>query len=197
MSRSSAKRAGFGPLPLCLLAALLAAPAPALALSGTDLVADVCVATLPQFDDAAGRMAAYRPRAISYDGRLFEQVDASRRSSWTLNEAADAADERFLVSIAWGTFQSQPAASCLVIDKKGIPLGELESRLGFTQIRVRPGEVLYTTVADAIASGDGGRQLWLTLILAPAQNSIDDATVVGAVTLMSSNYLNTLMEKGR
>ena len=187
----------LGILRLALLALGLAAPGPAAALTGADLLTEVCLATFPRFDNASERIAPFRPHAIAYDGSVFEQVKAERRSTWTVNDGSDAAVDRFLVNVAWGELQSLPAASCLVIDKRGFALAELESKLAIKQIRVRPEKVLYMSFADAIAEGPDGRRLWLTFVLRPGHDDPGTGPAISSATLMSSDYLNALMEKDR
>jgi hypothetical protein len=184
-------------LRLALLAVGLAVSGPAAALTGADLLNDVCLATFPRFDNASERIASFRPHAIDYDGRLFEQIEAQRRLSWTVNDGSDAAVDRFLVNVAWGTLQSLPAASCVVMDKRGFALAALKDKFAIKQIRVHPEKVLYTTFADAIAEGPDGRRLWLTLVLAPGHDDPGTGPAIAGATLMSSDYLNALMEKDR
>jgi hypothetical protein len=190
-------RSPFDILRLGVLGASLAAASPAAAFSGVDLLGDVCLAGFPRFDNAAERIASFHAHAISYDGRQFEQVDADKRSTWTVNDGSDARVDRFLVNIAWGTLHSLPAASCYVADKRGFTLAEVQDKFAIKEFRVRPERPLYTTVADAIVEGAGGRRLWLTLTLAPGQVDPGPASVIGGVTLMSSEYLNAVMEKAQ
>ena len=124
-------------------------------------------------------------RAIEYDGRLFEQIEAERRQSFVVSDGPGTA-ERFLVNVAWGNLDSRPAASCLVIDKGGIALADIGAMVEIKEIRVRPEKVLYTTVADAVAQRTDGRRLVLTLMLMPA-----------SVTLIVSEALDQFIERPR
>lgn len=155
---------------------------------------DVCLATFPRFDGAPDRIAPYHPRAIIYDANLFEQLYAEKRSTWEVIVDSNMMPGRFLVDVAWGSFASMPAASCLVMDKRGFTLAGFKDKLAIKEFRVRPKKVLFETVADAIVERADGRRLWLTLTLAPGQDPGPSSTIAVA-TLMSSEYLNTLMEK--
>ncbi len=196
VARRNAAGAAFA-YRLVLLIAGLAAAGPAAELSGADLLSDVCLATFPRFDDAPDRVASFQGHAINYDGGVFEQLDADRRLTWNVFDDSNGTPDRFLVDIAWGTLGSLPAASCLVIDKRGFALAELEGKLAIKQLRVRPGKVLYTTVADAIVESADGRRLWLTLTLASGHDDPGTGSAIAVATLMSSEYLNALMEKDR
>jgi hypothetical protein len=178
-----------------LLAIGLAISSPASALTGVDLLRNVCFATFPSFEAASDRVASFRGRAVDYDGALFEQLDAKKRVSWTVNDGSQASPERLLVHVAWGTFQSLPAASCFVIDKRGFTLAELTNGLSLKELRVRPGKVLYATTADVIVEAAGGRRFWLTLTLAPGHDDPATGAAISVATLMSSDYLNALIEK--
>jgi hypothetical protein len=180
---------------LLFLSVGLAASAPAYALNGADLLRDVCLATFPTFETAPEHVAAFHSRAIDYDGTLFEQLDAKRRLSWTATDEAQAVPERFLVHVAWGTFQSLPAASCFVIDKRAFALAELTNGFAIKELRVRAEKVLYATVADAIVEGSDGRRFWLTLTLASGHDDPSIGDAISVATLMSSDYLNALIEK--
>jgi hypothetical protein len=182
---------------LILLAAGLGAAGPASAFTGADLLREVCLATFPHFDDAANRIAALQGKSISYDGKLFEQVDAAKRLSFTVNDGQDAEVDRFLIDIAWGSFNSLPASSCVIGDKKGFTLKELEEKFAIKQLLIRPEKVLYETAADAVAELPDGRRLWLTLWDLRPQGDPGPDTRIAVATLMSSEYLNGLMEKDR
>jgi hypothetical protein len=184
-------------LRLTALAIGLAAAGPADAMTGVDLLSDVCLATFPHFDGASARVEALHGRAITYDGRLLEQVEAEKRQSWTVSDDPDAKVDRFLVNIAWGSLHSLPAASCVIGDKTGFTLAELREKFTIKRLLVHHKKALYETVADAIAELPDGRRLWLTLWdLHPQENPGPD-TRIAIVTLMSSDYLNGLMEKDR
>ena len=182
-----------------LLAAGLAAAGPAGAFTGADLFREVCLAAFPSFDDAAGRLAAFNGQAvvqaIAYDGRLFEQIDAERRLSWAVDDGADMTVGPFMVDVAWGKFNALPAASCVIADKRGFALAELKGKLDVRELRVRAGKVLYATVADAIVERDDGKRLWLTLTLAAGHDDPGSGPAIAVATLMSSEYLNALMQK--
>lgn len=178
-----------------LLAVGLATSSPALALTGADLLRDVCLATFPSFESAPDRIAAFHGHAIDYDGALFEQLDAKRRLSWSVIDESQTGPDRFLVLVAWGTFQSLPAASCTVIDKKGFALAELTNGRTVKEFRVRPDKVLYSTIADAIVERPDGHRFWLTLTLASGHDDPNDGAAISVATLMSSDYLNALIEK--
>jgi len=142
-------------LRLAVLACGLAAASPAGAFSGADLLSDVCLATYPSFDEAAARIASFHNHAVTYDGRLFEQLDAKRRLSWTVTDDPGATVDRFLVDIAWGTLNSRPAASCVVADKKGFGLAELAGKLTVKHVPIHPKKPMFAAVADAVVERPG------------------------------------------
>jgi hypothetical protein len=184
-------------LRLVALAIGMAAASPASAITGLDLLSDVCLATFPHFDGASERVEALHGHAITYDGRLLEQVEAEKRLSWAVSDDPTAKADRFLVDVAWGSFNSLPAASCVIGDKQGFTLAELQERFPIRQLLVHDKKVLYETVADAVVQLPDGRRLWLTLWdLHPRENPGPD-TRIAIATLMSSDYLNALMEKDR
>ena len=182
---------------VALVAGGLVAARPAAAMSGVDLLADVCLASFPHFESAGDRIASLQGRSIAYDGKMFEQVDGDKRRSWTLSDDPGAKVDRFLVDIAWGSFNSQPAASCVVGDKRGFTLAELEARFAIKQLLVRQNEVLYERAADAVAELPDGRRVWLTLWDLHPKTDPGPETKISIATLMSSEYLNGVMEKDR
>ena len=182
-------------LRLAVLVFGLVAASPAGAFSGADLLSDLCVATYPSFDAAAARIASLHNHAVTYDGRLFEQLDAKRRLSWTVTDDPGATVDRFLVDIAWGTLNSRPAASCVVADKKGFGLAELAGKLTVKHVPIHPKKPMFAAVADAVVERPDGKRLWLTLSLAPGHDDPAAGAAISVATLMSSAYLNALMEK--
>jgi hypothetical protein len=180
---------------LVLLGLGLAPAQPASALTGADLLREVCLATFPSFEAASDRIASFRGRTVDYDGALFEQLDAKKRLSWGATDDSQPGPDRFLVHVAWGTFQSLPAASCFVIDKRAFTLAELTNGLSLKELRVRSEKVLNATTADAIVESADGRRFWLTLTLAPGHDDPAIGAAISVATLMSSDYLNALIEK--
>jgi hypothetical protein len=52
-------------------------------------------------------------------------------------------------------------------------------------------------MADAIVERSDGRRFWLTLTLASDHDDPATGAAISVATLMSSDYLNALMEKAR
>lgn len=188
-------------LSLLAVAFFFLAARPAAALDGIDLAKDICAATFPRFEAAAERVAAFRGQPVergrfwrpSFFHEIVPQVD--RRLTWTVNDGSDATIDRFLVGVAWGALEARPAASCFVADKRGVTLAALQARFPIKDLvltRENPEDVLSQALVTGVIEQADGQRIWLTLTPRPGQGALNPDTPIVIVTMIASDYLNSV-----